>query len=978
MKLKAIRSGVVKGLGTLTILTTLSTYSLQASAIDCGQNHCTINLSSALQLQTSLDGIQTIGHAGRMEINGDVTFIAADMTLPLGDTDLVLDIDPVTGQLLEFYGTARLPIDEWQLLEDANINAEPPMAVVGLFQQETINDIFQNQLPLNDGTALNGTTRESTSPYLLFHTSTGGLSLDLNQMFNLGMSDNSSFAINIAEEKSISFALDLADPYLFSGQDYKLTLNQNGQEPSKIEPEKSYLAVRYTNEDPQTGVQSEQIEYYDDNGQLVQRFIHDQETGALIKHDIDESGSVTVSFYQRDEDGDFLREGATKDAGDYFNLVELNNGVDVNNTNRNRLNGYNSTSYFEKNSDGTISREITEYYDFQGNVVNKFILDPASGRMIKHDYKEDGTLIVSFYQQDNAGDFVLDGDPKENGNYFSKDELAQGIDVGDVNRKRETTSDPQNSNDAGDTKKRRKFDLGLDAFAFSWNGWIPYKAENVMGVPEDSREFSGQLYMKGAITMDGIMVLDGEVVTYIGDEGFVMGGNGDLAISLPSDIVDLSLYLGSASSSFQVSPGKQMAFISGLMEPDTALMKNFMPVAPSGKVTAVGYIDNDFVDTKIALNGEFSLGAELIGQLIGVPLNDLQSIQASVALSPQGFELQGVTRNQIHPDIAFGGDIEVEAKVSFVDARDFKLKLAGSADVFGVGLDEVSIEINAGGMFINGIFVTPLNEIAMLGSVTNKGPALTGYATISLGLGEITQAMQDAAEALTSAQNEVNRLSSEIARLRNVVQAERDLHSKKLSEATASLTAAQSQVNKLNGSIASHNRAIASHKSKIAAKYRWYKKAKWYQKASRYASYIKEKTWRSADIARRYASIGVLKASLAVANIALDAAKLSLKGLQALTVVTPIDLDPRVAAVITAKEVANASLEVLKAPFANVPLIKHDFEGRIEATLDISGLSGMVTAEFDGYEALRGSLEFKPVPKACITIPTMGEACSNI
>lgn len=977
MKLNNIRSGVIKGASTFTLLTSLSALSFQASAIDCGASHCTINLSSALQLETSLDGIQTMGQSGRMEISGDVTFVASDMNLPLGDTDLVLDIDPVTGQLLEFYGTARLPLDEWQLLEDAHITAEPPMAVVGLFQQDTINEIFRDQLPLNDGTAIDGSKRESTSPYLLFHTSTGGLSLDLNQMFNLGMSDKSSFAINIAEEKSISFALDLADPYLFSGQDYSVSLSKSGDEPNKIEPEKSYLSITRTHEDPESGLQTEHIEYYDDSGRLVQRFMHNKETGSLVKHDIDESGAVTVSFYQRDINGDFVREGADKETGDCFSLIELNSGVDVNNANRTRVKGFQTSSYSEKNIDGLVSREIVEHYDYQGNLVSKFIYDPATGKMIKHDYGSNDTLIVSFYQQDSMGDFVLDGGTKENGHYFSMAEVERGVDVNDDNRQRDNSPE-QHDQDKQDQKKRRKFDLGLDAFAFSWNGWIPFEAENTLGVPEDSQEFSGQLYMKGAITMNGVMVLDGEIVTYIGEQGFVMGGNGDLAVSLPSDIVDLSLYLGSASSAFQVSPGKQMAFISGVMEPDTALMESFMPISPSGKVNAVGYIDNDLVDTQISLAGEFSLGAELIGQMIGVSLNDLQSIQANVSLTPQGFQLQGVTRSQIHPDISFGGDISVDAKVSFIYPEEFSLKLAGSAEVFGVGLDEVSIEINASGMFINGIFVTPLNEIAMLGSVTNKGPALTGYATLSLGLGEITQAMQDAADAISAAQNEVNKLSGEVTRLRNVVRAERDLHNKKLSEANAALSVAQAEVNKLNASIAAQNRAIKSHKSKIAAKYRWYKKAKWYQKASRYASYIKEKTWRSADIARRYATIGVLKASLAIANVALDAAKLSVNGLKALTVVTPIDLDPRVAAVITAKEVANASLEILKAPFASVPLINHDFTGQIEATLDVSGLSGTVTAEFDGYEALRGTLEFKPVPKACITIPTMGTACSNI
>jgi hypothetical protein len=114
-----------------------------------------------------------------------------------------------------------------------------------------------------------------------------------------------------------------------------------------------------------------------------------------------------------------------------------------------------------------------------------------------------------------------------------------------------------------------------------------------------------------------------------------------------------------------------------------------------------------------------------------------------------------------------------------------------------------------------------------------------------------------------------------------------------------------------------------------------------------------------------------------VANAALSVAKTSLHGLEAATVLTPIDLDPRVAGLIVAKEAAMVALEVAKAPFKDIPLIEHDFEGRIEAKLDIHGLSGSVTAAFDGYEALHGWLDFNAKPQACVDIPGMGAACTK-
>ena len=110
----------------------------------------------------------------------------------------------------------------------------------------------------------------------------------------------------------------------------------------------------------------------------------------------------------------------------------------------------------------------------------------------------------------------------------------------------------------------------------------------------------------------------------------------------------------------------------------------------------------------------------------------------------------------------------------------------------------------------------------------------------------------------------------------------------------------------------------------------------------------------------------------------MELAKLTLQGLEAAAVVTPVDLDPRVASLIVAKETAYAALEVVKAPFKGMPIIEGDYSGDIEATLDISGLHGTVTANFDGYSALKGNVTFGLQPEACISIPTLGNACTRL
>ena len=124
--------------------------------------------------------------------------------------------------------------------------------------------------------------------------------------------------------------------------------------------------------------------------------------------------------------------------------------------------------------------------------------------------------------------------------------------------------------------------------------------------------------------------------------------------------------------------------------------------------------------------------------------------------------------------------------------------------------------------------------------------------------------------------------------------------------------------------------------------------------------------------------IGVLKAGALVARGALDLTRLALQGAEAAVVITPIDLDPRVAGLIVARDGAIVALEVIKAPFQAMPIIEGDYSGEIEVTLDISGIRGTVAANFNGYSALKGNITFGLQPQACIDIPTLGAACTGI
>ena len=607
--------------------------------------------------------------------------------------------------------------------------------------------------------------------------------------------------------------------------------------------------------------------------------------------------------------------------------------------------------------------------DDQGNLKVRFS-QMDSGELIEQNFE---TGEITIYNRNADGNYVMEGGNPDNPVVLDGKQFdgagGKRLD-GDDNDKKSTDDDKSKEGGGAD----------IGAFGFSLNGWIPYEAQNAEGMPLELDSFSGQIALSGTIPMPGGVNLDGDVITYIGEHGFAQGGNGDLVWGLPflPDFISFDIELGAASAAVKITDDEQLTFVSGELKPDTAFMADILPVMPEAGAKVQGYIDNQFGDAFISIEGQMGLGADTFGQWIGIDLNSLNMTTASMLISAEGFSVDGKTAMQIHPSIQINSEVNVHASMSWLAPEETTLRLSGNMDIYGVALEDVVVEISGRGMFVNGAFVTPLTRIGLSGEINNSGAELTGVGQVILGLGDITGAMQDAHEALTKAQTEVEKIDFAIASMRTTIAAEREKHARALANARSAVSSAQSTINGLNSKISAEYKAISSRKSQISSWYRWYKKAKWYQKASRYSRYVYEKSWRNADIARRYVTIAAYKTSLVAANAALELAKLTLKGLEAATNTFPIDLDPRIISLFAAKETANLALEVAKLPFASVPFIDGDFSGDIELSLGTSGIYGNVSANINGFSLLEGSLGFDPHFEACIRIPTFGLACTKL
>jgi hypothetical protein len=817
--------------------------------------HCEIPVSPVLTLETRLDGIVDSGDTGRYELQGDITLVSPAMRLPMAESKLVLEVDPDTAQLLEMYGTARVPLDRLPLLDKATFD-QVPTVTVGLMQADTINELFDNALPLNTAQALDGSQRTGTHPYLVLHAD-AGLSMKMDKL--IGAETGLSFNVPAADPFTV--AIDTLDPYIYMSK----SLTMSNKDDDSTEPE-----------------------------------------------------TVVIAYEIRD-------------------------------------------------ADGNVETMVYEHYDQQGTLVKKYLENLNTANIIEHVYDSDGHLTVTFFEPDGNGGYRQEGSDGTNGRMLSADEVV----LGKTKRKTTTDEDKQDSNEP----------FPINSVGFSAHGWIPFKAQSTFGIPVDSQSFAGQLYLGGEIPMGSpFVVLEGDVVTYVGSEGLAQGGNGTVSLQIPflSGIVNFAMGLGNASAALQVTADKQMTYFSGELDPDTLFFDDVLPVFPKVGARAAGYLDNNLGDSHITIEGTFDLGADVLGNLIGVSLNSLASVQGSMDIGASGVLITGTTTTQIHPALKLGSAVSVRVSLPWASPDDVSIELRGDMEVFGVGLKDVLVSISKRGMLVNGAFVTPLTRIALSGSITDQGPSLTGTASVLLGLGDITGSMKAAADALTNAQNEVNRLQLAIDDMRAQVQSERDGNARNLRTAQSAVTYAQGQVDSLNGQIAYQYARISARRSEIASWKRWLNAAAWYQYPSRAARYAYEAGWRNAEIAGRYITIGTLGASMVVTKGTLELAKLVLQGAEAAMVYTPIDLDPRVAGLITAHATAMAALEVAKAPFAGVPMIPGDFAGSIAATLDIAGIRGKVTASFQGYSLLQGSVNFGVHPEACIALPGFGNACTAI
>ena len=542
--------------------------------------------------------------------------------------------------------------------------------------------------------------------------------------------------------------------------------------------------------------------------------------------------------------------------------------------------------------------------------------------------------------------------------------------------------EPTAGEEGGEEEPLMNAENGL---GFSQHGYIPFEPRTTYGIESEidalGLNFQGHIVIdKADIPLTSFVKMDGSAVFKLPvdeisgeakfDNHWQVAANGNLKMSLPLfKAVKWSMDLGNATAGATITNEQQYVYVSGDINKD-------FPWAPEGLPMSVDYRNNyqaaavlvnrvdpnsavpgvDLTDSFVQMEGEY-----LIDMSLGQPGSEFGREMGS----------SGFLRADMHDGIEFWGSVGTGASASMIHPlvqadANARLYLAFNPNRPRDSVIEVTGEFNVGSETLSqGAILRVTTEDAYLGFPLSFDPAL------------VLKAYNDFQDATRDAEAEVNKLTKEIERQRAIVQGERDAQQAKVNKAQADVNAAQAEVNKLNSQIAKHNSNIKYYKGRISSWYRWYKKQPWYKKAGAYAKYLSKKAYYNGLIAAQYSAIGAIKATLLVANAALDTAKFTLKTFQAAVDLTPIDLDPRIAPLVVSRDVALATLNAIQDAMPEIP----DIPGTIEATagfrIDGNGLtpeSRALYCDNGSCIEIKGGTYDKKKGQACITLPTQNNA----
>ncbi len=298
----------------------------------------------------------------------------------------------------------------------------------------------------------------------------------------------------------------------------------------------------------------------------------------------------------------------------------------------------------------------------------------------------------------------------------------------------ETANDSNGSNDGqqannegeqtADDEEKSADDLVTEpGFGASYQSLIPFRPQNTYGLEDVVREFQGDTIVTGEVQLGELpLVVKGQIIighgltedagllervllppTQTGANGAMDFGYEFLKVSKLGNIAEISIPLGTATAAYEIVDGLQYAYITGKIDPDTSWIPDWVPVKPEYEQKAYGYVSSDIASSRIAVESLYAVDMSSFGDLAGVDLGRVISVEGAMKINQDGFLVAGSTDADLGP-FAFEAGARAEVFFPFDDPQLAYAVISGRLRVGGATTEGV-LRISNVGVTLNGRLV---------------------------------------------------------------------------------------------------------------------------------------------------------------------------------------------------------------------------------------------------------------------------------
>lgn len=318
----------------------------------------------------------------------------------------------------------------------------------------------------------------------------------------------------------------------------------------------------------------------------------------------------------------------------------------------------------------------------------------------------------------------------------------------------------------------------------SVQGLFPFRPLVKWGIEDVARQFNGHRIKTGTFPLFSLPVqVRGHLITNLDPLatgalaidplgiGFgpaaQAGANGRFALSLDylkvtglGKIINLTIPLGKATAAVEIVNGRQLAYLSGILDPAEKFQAGLF-LAQDGELKVAAAVSAEPRENRLFMEGKYTLGASEFGKMTGFDVGNLMRIEASLRADQTGLFVRGLSEAGVNAGpLKSNARLSTELEIPANAPENSFYQLAGEMQFAGLGMNAVS-RVSRGGLAITGRTTAPKFELAVNGGVQkpqNGQPFVYGNMSVPDGLQPDFQS--EIKKAASEAQSELDRTLS--------------------------------------------------------------------------------------------------------------------------------------------------------------------------------------------------------------------------